>query len=454
MNYKKEDLILVIVLLGALFVSLSYSFYFRIPPAVDARAYNNIAWNIVTGNGYREDVNVPIDEDNAIMRVGPGYEFFLAAIYYLFGHHYEAVWVIQALLNVLSAGLIFLVTKEIFKVHWNYLIGVTAAILIGFSPDLITMQGMLMTETLGVFLIVLTAYLFFRYFNQTEKSGWKIFSIGVTLALASTVRTPALFLIFPIIWVLWKNKNWKHLLFVFLGLVLIFTPWIARNYYVYRTFVPTNLAYGIDLGSGNHFGASGELEPYPVNDLYLEQYGLVEGSRRLTGEALRFIVFNPLEFLKITLYRTSIYFSFARPTGFWFHLHGWSKAITLVFSAIYSVILFVFGFWGIWSLFAGSREARQISYMNGREKTLAKIFLAMLIMMPLAVVGIIVETRYRMLVYPFLAVFAGYGLSVFWQKKLEWQPALIITFLLGANTFFDVSRNLGRIFERIQDLTK
>ena len=92
--------------------------------------------------------------------------------------------------------------------------------------------------------------------------------------------------------------------------------------------------------------------------------------------------------------------------------------------------------------------------MNGREKTLAKIFLAMLIMMPLAVVGIIVETRYRMLVYPFLAVFAGYGLSVFWQKKLEWQPALIITFLLGANTFFDVSRNLGRIFERIQDLTK
>ena len=350
-------------------VSLAYSFYFRVPPAVDARAYDNIAWNLVSGNGYQEDASVPIREDNAIMRVGPGYEFFLAGIYYLFGHHYEAVWVIQALLLATSAFLVFLLAKEIFSFgDGSYFIGIIAAILTGFSPDLITMQGMLMSETLGIFLIISTVYLFFRYWNSPDKFGWKIFAAGAFLALAVMVRTPALFLIFPAIWLLAKEKKWKHLLLFFSAVILVFLPWIVRNYNIYRVFIPTNLAYGIDLGSGNHFGATGELEPHPTNDLYLSRYGLVEGSRRLTAEALEFIIFNPLEFLKLTFYRISIYFSFSRPTGFWFHLHGLSRAVTVVLSAVYSALLFILGFWGI----------QKIRDLEIKEKKRAKIFLAML----------------------------------------------------------------------------
>lgn len=439
----KQKFILGLVLLGAFLVSLAYSFYFRIPPAVDARAYDNIAWNLVSGSGYREDISAPAIEDNAIMRVGPGYEFFLAGIYYLFGHHYEAVWIIQALLLAASAFMVFLLAKEIFSLEsGNYLIGIIAAVLIGFSPDLITMQGMLMSETLGIFLIAFTAYLFFRYWNSPEKSGWKIFAAGAFLALAVMVRTPALFLIFPVIWLLAKEKKWKHLLLVFSAIILIFLPWIIRNYNIYRVFVPTNLAYGIDLGSGNHFGATGELEPYPTNDLYLSQYGLVEGSRQLTAEALKFIVFNPLEFLKLTFYRISIYFSFSRPTGFWFHLQGLSRAATVVLSAVYSVLLFIFGFWGI----------RQIKNLEVEEKKRAKILLAMLAMMPLAIIGIIVETRYRMLVYPFFAIFAGYGLRELLMRKIAWKPALYVALFLILNTVFDAWRNIGRIIERIGEL--
>jgi len=449
---RNQKIWLIIFLAATIFISLSYSFYFQISPAVDAGAYDNIARNLVQGNGYLEALGVPPEKDNSIIRVGPGYEIFLAAIYYIFGHHYEAVWIIQGLISALSALLIFLITKEVFGTRWNFLIGLTAAVLIGFSPDLITMQGMLMTETLGVFFIALTSYLFCRYYNAVEKSLPSVFLLGLSLGAAILVRTPTAFLLFPIAIYFFALRNWKHFLLMSIAIAALFLPWTVRNYQIYGVFLPTNAAAGFNLLTGNHPGASGEQGDFSVLDRYPPELSGVQVNKEATRDAVKFILANPLEFLKLTIYRISIYFSFARPTGFWFHLFGWSKAVTLASSAVYSVLLFVLGFWGIWSLFAESREARQISYMNGREKTLAKLFLAMLVMMPLAVVGIIIETRYRMLAYPFFAVFAGYGLSEFLASRLSWKPAFYLALILILNTGFDVARNLGRIIERIQNL--
>lgn len=446
---RKQIWVLAAVLLGIFLVSLTYSFYFRIPPAVDARAYDNIAWNLVLGNGYRESLDTSFEKDNSIIRVGPGYEIFLAVIYYIFGHNYEAVWIIQAALNALTALLVFLATKETFGIRWNFLIGLTTAVLIGFSPDLITMQGMLMTETLAIFLIALTIYLFCRYFNSSGKSLFLALLLGLSLGAATLVRTPAAFLFFPIAAYFLAINNWKHLLLIGIAVAILFSPWIVRNYGVYGVFLPTNAAGGFNLLTGNHPGATGEQGDFSVLDRYPEGLSGVQIDKLAAADALKFIFQNPLEFIKLTFYRISIYFSFARPTGFWFHLQGWNKALTLITSAVYSVLLFTLGFWGIW----------QIRNLSGKEKSLAKYFLAMLVMMPLAVVGIIVETRYRMLVYPFFAVFAGYGLSEFFNKRLpvgqagiNWKPAFYIASILFLNTGFDVLRNFGRILERISNL--
>ena len=55
-------------------------------------------------------------------------------------------------------------------------------------------------------------------------------------------------------------------------------------------------------------------------------------------------------------------------------------------------------------------------------------------MMPLAIVGIIVETRYRFLVYPFFAIFAGYGLLDLWRGRMELKVLALIALLLFSNT--------------------
>ena len=422
-------------------VSLSYSFYFHIPPAVDARAYDAIAWNIAQGLGYRESVSIPLENDIGIVRVGPGYEWFLASIYYLFGHTYQLIWILQSLFLALSAYLLFLLSREIFSDSWSPVIGLTAAALIGFSPDLITISAMLMTENIGIFLMILSVYLFFRYMNARSIPLLLLFSISFVSAIF--VRTPAIFLTIPMLTFFILEKRWRDIALFFTVAVILFTPWSVRNYTVYHSFIPLNVNSGFNLVAGNHHGSNGEQEPYPILEEYLQKLGAVEANKQATKDAFSFIIHNPGEFIHLTLLRTSIYFSFARPTGFWFHLHGISKALTLFSSAVFSILLFILGSWGI--LAAKS--------LLPADKKRARYLLAMLVMMPLAVVGLIVETRYRFLVYPFFALFAGLGFDMLLKKEIEWKPALIIASALFLNTTGDILSNIERIIERIRSLS-
>ena len=106
---------LLIILLTSFGLSIFYSFYYQIKPRVDARAYDDIAVNIAAGNGYRELATNDFQYDFSLNRVGPLYEYFLAGIYKIFGHNYAPVWILQALLHVFSALLIYLSVLLIFS---------------------------------------------------------------------------------------------------------------------------------------------------------------------------------------------------------------------------------------------------------------------------------------------------------------------------------------------------
>lgn len=439
MDFLKNNRVIIVLSIAAFAASFAYSLYFRITPLVDARAYDNIGWNLAQGNGYREFLDGPIENDNSIIRVGPGYEFFLAAIYWLFGHHYWIIWFLQALMHACSVFLIYLIARNIFKEEFYYT-ALTASFLIGFSPDLITMSAMLMTETVAIFLGTLSAYLFFRYFDS--KSLFILALLSLVLGTAIMVRTPLAFLGIPIGVYLLLYKRWLHALILVAIIVCMFIPWILRNNNVYHEFIPTNAAAGYNLIVGNHVGASGEQEPYPKLDEYVKQYGYIASNDMAVAEAKQFIFAHPFEYIKLTLLRVSVYFSFARPTGFWFHLSGISKVITLILSAIYSVILFTLGFLGI----------SKIKHLQQESRIKSWLLLAMFIAMPLAIVGIIVETRYRFLSYPFLALFAGYGTRELQKEKSCRICFVVIFFLLFSNSVFDILRNFSRIIERLHGL--
>lgn len=429
---------IVLAIAGASFLlSISYSFYYRVPLYVDAKAYDQIAQNIVGGLGYREDPNLAIEQDHSIMRVGPGYEFFLAGVYKIFGHHIEIIWVLQAFFLAASVWLSFIISRLVFKDDWHPIMGVVAAILVAFSPDLILSSSMVLTETLSIFLMLLTVYVIFHRLDNLSYSNTALSAFLLGLAFLVRTSLGIALLVITVFEIL--NRRYKHaLLFAFI-FILVLTPWTVRNYQHYHALIPANLAGGIDILAGNHDGAIGELIELPerISKKYAD-LNPVESDRAMLKDSVAFILSHPLQFIKLTFLRLSMYFSFARPTGWWFHLSGMEQMLTVLSSALYSVVLFTLGLSGV---ILSIKKT-----FNGRVALMTVLFFSM----PLSIIFIIVETRYRYPVYPFLAIFAGYAVHAFFRERRFTIRVTAVTFMvLLANTAFDVLRNIDRIIEKI-----
>ncbi|MFH1523302.1 MAG: glycosyltransferase family 39 protein [Patescibacteria group bacterium] len=432
-----KNKILVLIIFFSFVFSLSYSFYFKIIPAVDARGYDNIAINIVNGNGYRESIEGDILHDNSIERVGPLYEFFLAGIYSVFGHNYEAVWIMQAIMHAITAWLVYLICLIIFesKEHKEKT-GLAAAAIFGFYPDLIEISAMLMTETFYLFLFALALYLFFRFFNKFNI--WIAILLGLVFGLATLARTPVLFLVPIIIYYFYKKKKFFYCVLFIITMSLVFAPWTARNYSVYNKLLPFGTSGAFNFWIGNYHGANGEQEAPAEAREYITAYGATE----ITSESIRqftsFIINYPLEFTKLTFLRINKYFSIIRPIGFWFYQSGWGQFTVLISSTFASIILFVFSLAGIIKFFKSKNE--KLKYLS-----------AFTIITPLIIFISVVETRYRFQIYPLLAIFAGLFMVYLYQNKKWWLSRVLWAsiIIIFTNGIIDLIFSFEKFRERL-----
>jgi 4-amino-4-deoxy-L-arabinose transferase-like glycosyltransferase len=432
----RKNKLLIITLLGVFLISIAHSFYFKIDPIVDARAYDSIGWEIKETGQY---------PDQAIGRPGPGFEYFLAGIYSIFGRNYPAVWVIHAILLSLSAFFVFLTTIEIFKERWHPFIGIAAAGFLGFSPDLVTISSMLMTETLLIFFLTASVFFFFRYSNNEKK--WQLLVLSaILMALAALVRGNMVFLFLGGAGILLWNKKWVQAS-LFAGVfILTIAPWTIHNFYSFGIIKPFNGSTGI-LYVGNHKGATGELViNYPLPEGYgdFKTMSQLESDNALEAAGKDYIVSHPLDFIRLTLLRLSIYFSAARPFAFWPHLAGGGQIVMIILSSLYAAVILWFGALGGVAAYMHEPQKR---------KTIVAFFL-MALAMPLSMAALIVETRYRFPIYPFLSIGAAYGLYYVIKNRHAFlssikKPLIFLSILFLGNTIFDISRNIQRIFERI-----
>jgi len=448
MRWMKIIKFKIFLIIAAIFiVSLTYSFYFKLKPSVDARAYDNIAWNLAQGNGYKENLDRPISEDHAIIRAGPGYEFFLAAIYKIFGHNYKAVWFLQALLHAFTAFLVFLIAKNIFNNENKT--AIFAMVVYGFFPDLIIGSSMLLTETLSLFLLAINTLIFLKYLEEKKISYLIALAVFIPFMILVRSNLAIFILVFvPVFLKDFKKNLGKMIIFSFV-FIAVFLPWTVRNYFLFHKIIPTTVLIGNNLAMGNHIGATGEQldQPYdPVDNLY--KAGYIEGDKLAVKFALNFIYKHPFEFFKISFYRASIYFSAARPASFWPSFSALNKAITSVFSSSYAFFVFVLGISGILFCFKNRNSGFFV-----KEKFF--YFFALAAFMPLSVIFIVVETRYRFPIYLFLSVFSGVALKFLLQKKKEIiAPIFYALIFVVLNTAFDASRNFSRVAEKISEFFK
>ena len=148
----------------------------------------------------------------------PGYLFFLAIIYAVFGHNYDAVYIIQFLLLGGIGTIVYFIGKNRLQFSDKQAV-IVSIVTIGW-PYFILYPMLLMSEILFIFLFLLFVY----YFLDS-----KIIS-GLFLGLATLTRPVILFLPFWLIFFAFlfaQRISIKKQLILFL--IIIF-PWIIFTY--------------------------------------------------------------------------------------------------------------------------------------------------------------------------------------------------------------------------------
>lgn len=434
-----KNKILSLILFFSFAAGLVYSFYFRIMPTVDAQHYDTVAMNILEKGEYKSDLSKSYEFDLALFLSGPGYEFFLAGIYYFFGHNYEVVWIIQALLHALSVFFLFKVCQRLFPISGKK-IGLIAAILFGLHPDLIEISAMLMTETLYLFLTILCLWAFV-YTYQSTKSAPSLLLGSVTALAILTRPTVVLFIPLMLFYYLY-NRHYKSLGFFLLALGIFLAPWAIRNYIYYHQLILTTLTGSVNIWLGNTLQATGGqfFSAFnPAND-YVRTHGLSSLKQKVSFEFWSFVFGHPFVFLKLCLWRTVRFFSLIRPMGFWFYQNGLGQVIFICSSGLAIIALFISGFSGILLSF---KEKKFIFYY----------LIAMALSLPLVLILSVVQSRYRFQIYPFLAVFGGYSIYKYiWErqrtvKKSLWLAGGILVLLTSIDIFFSFSTVVERVIK-------
>lgn len=195
-------------------------------PTADAADYHRLATDLARGAGYVNEAGAP-----TAWRP-PGYPFFLACVYTLFGPSVRAATFVQAVMGALTALLIAWLAGALAGRRE----GLTAGLLAAVYPGFFWPARLLLSENLALFLIV--AALCGAVALAGRWRWWGALGLGVLLGFGTLVRGPHLLfsaglLLWLAVWFWRRGRGWRRgLLAVVLagvGLAAVLVPWAARN---------------------------------------------------------------------------------------------------------------------------------------------------------------------------------------------------------------------------------
>jgi len=299
---REAGVIFAVFLFGLVLRLLAIAFlggYFA-PPTFDGISYDVLAHNLVSGNGFALD--------SATAFRPPGYPFFLALIYFIFGHHYEWIRIWQAVLGASSPLLLYALVKRL----WSWQVAVLAALGMTAHPLLIYFTQVIYPEALVVFLI---CWLLVLAISPTEPIPmWRVLLIGLILGAMSLIRPDTLLLsaLFAS-WIMFRYrdrlKGMAAAGLLIVGVLSLVLPWTWRNYREFDSFILVSTNGGINLWAGNNpLAQGGRVDPSPATWLGEDPPQDLEGwpalteiqsDQRFRQTALTWIKKHPAEFVAL-----------------------------------------------------------------------------------------------------------------------------------------------------------
>jgi 4-amino-4-deoxy-L-arabinose transferase-like glycosyltransferase len=305
LSRKTEWGILLIVLLVALIVRVAYlqaTKAWNNPPENDGIEYDLLATHLVTGRGFVDIYGQPY------MFRPPGFAFFLALLYAIFGRSYAAVRLANVGLGVLTCLPIYFFTKKV----WRWQAGMLASAGVAFHPLLIYLTGFIYPECLTLFCVAVAFWLVTRVRQSSRIRD--LIPVGLLLGYVVSMRPNMLiFGILQTVWVWLSFKTTKQRLLacsVLVGAIfLVIVPWGIRNYLVSHRFVWMSTNGGVTLwASNNPLANGGWIEPSPLTwqgpnppaDLRgWPELTAPESEARFRAEATKWILEHPAEFVSL-----------------------------------------------------------------------------------------------------------------------------------------------------------
>jgi 4-amino-4-deoxy-L-arabinose transferase-like glycosyltransferase len=285
-------------------------------PMVDSRAYRERALAILSGQWL--DGRIPYQD--------PLYPYFLAGLYALFGSDSVGVLIAQALLDAVTALLVYAIARRVF----GYRCAVLAGLLAAFYALFPYFDVQLLKVPLTVFLITLALLLAIEAQRGGRRRTW--FAAGASLGLAALTRgNYLLFVPFLLGWIGVAHRRAPRTGAVAAGLVALglatcILPVTVHNYVVGGDLVLITSQAGQNFYIGNRReNATGRYLAPPFvtpNPLYEESDFRAEAERRRGGplkpgqvsrywfrEAQREIAADPGHFLRHTAFKAALFFN-------------------------------------------------------------------------------------------------------------------------------------------------
>ncbi|MCS7227860.1 MAG: glycosyltransferase family 39 protein [Endomicrobia bacterium] len=337
----EKNTIKMLFILALLAFSTGMLFILFIPqPEVgqvgDSYDYINLAKNIISGNGYKDETGL-----TSVARP-PLYPFVLSIIFSLFSvENFVVVRIFNVFFHCVTTIFTFLISRYFLTQNIAFLCRITVA----FNPYLIFNTGFVLTESFLTMMITLS---FFSLIKSIKSFKWQdILITGFLWGLL--VLTKAVSFIYPflvvilITIVLQEKKDRLKLVVYLLVFCCTIAPWTIRNYIVTKKFLL------VDTKGGWVFYAATLPVKRIVHWGYLPQQkqiveemdkmGLtnpVDRDRYLTKAAIKNILQNPLQYVKLVFWRI---IKFTTPYRYWQVLMGYSKIG--VYSVGYICMVFI-----------------------------------------------------------------------------------------------------------------
>lgn len=416
MIIKKKKLL--ILFLFAFLLRVAYVlFYPQYPVLMDAKSYTTLAINLSEGKGYTHDGTV------IYTRRPPGYPFFLASIFSLFGKNLIIARLSQAFISSMIVVFVYLIAKMVFNKKIAYM---SALLYAGYFPS-IFYSGLLLTETLYSFLLIITFY--FLLLKNQSKSFTII--IGIFFGVIALVRSTSILLPFFTLLLFFifnrKKKCIINFVLIIIFMFLVILPWSLINYGLYNRFFLINTAFGLEIWTtthpadlhynGNITKEIAKLAPKMINMNPIEQ------SDFFFAEAKKNLLNYPLAYVKITLKRITYRLWLSSHTNNVIGLNSsFSETIrnkelfvflSKAFFLLVNTIIILLGFLGI-----------LLFLKNNKFNLINKILLTSPVFYKILLHGFgYAASRYSVPIMPFMIIFSAYGIAYLYSlKKIRLLP--------------------------------